>query len=126
MADRASRACEYCLIHEDDSGYVHHIDHIISLKHHGTSVADNLAFACILCNRYKGSDIATMDPVTGEVVRLFNPRKDLWLHHFELNGPVIRPLTNIAEATIRVLKLNTPVSIEERRVLQLLGNYPSR
>jgi hypothetical protein len=52
-------------------------------RKHG--VVENLAFACVFCNRYKGSDIATVDPVTGEAVRLFDPRQDSWGDHFEWN-----------------------------------------
>jgi hypothetical protein len=32
------------------------------------SVSENLAFACAECNYYKGTDFATIDPTTGEIV----------------------------------------------------------
>ncbi len=84
VADRANHSCEYCRIHEDDAGYEHQVDHVISRMHNGKSVAQNLAYACVICNRRKGSDIASIDPATGEMVRLFNPRQDSWFEHFEL------------------------------------------
>ena len=54
VATRAARRCEYCLLHEDDSFTPHQIDHIISQKHAGDSSPENLAFACIRCNAWKG------------------------------------------------------------------------
>ena len=126
VADRANRTCEYCLIHEADAGYDHQVDHIISRKHDGRSVPDNLAYACVVCNCHKGTDIASVDPAVGEVVRLFSPRDDLWSEHFRLDGPLIQPLTAIGSATVRLLRLNSPVRVEERRILQLFGSYPIR
>lgn len=43
VADRANHLCEYCLIAEADTFYGCEVDHIISLKHGGSSDADNLA-----------------------------------------------------------------------------------
>ena len=126
IAERAGRRCEYCRIHEADTSNVHQVDHIVSRKHRGPSSPFNLAYACVFCNRRKGSDIASIDLDSGELNRLYNPRVDAWDRHFELDGPVIRPLTNIARMTAQVLGLNLPERVEERHVLQLLGRYPSK
>jgi len=75
------------------------VDHIISLKHAGTNDPGNLAFACVFCNRHKGTDIASIYPPTGELVRLFNPREDAGPITSELNGAQIVPLTKIGEVT---------------------------
>jgi 5-methylcytosine-specific restriction endonuclease McrA len=32
VAQRADGRCEYCLIHEQDAGFLHQIDHIVSRK----------------------------------------------------------------------------------------------
>ena len=45
-----------------------------------------------LCNRYKGTDIASIDR-SGHTVRFFDPRRDAWEEHFQLHGPIIQPLT---------------------------------
>lgn len=89
VANRAERLCEYCLIHEDDTFFGCELDHIVSLKHSGPTNAENLAYACPFCNRYKGSDIASVSRETGELVRFFNPRTDRWADHFRLNGSMI-------------------------------------
>ena len=57
VAKRANRLCEYCLIHEDDTYFGCQVDHIISEKHDGPTDESNLAYACLYCNRNKGSDI---------------------------------------------------------------------
>ena len=40
----------------------HEIDHVIAEKHGGQTDKDNLALACTLFNKYKGSDLAFIDP----------------------------------------------------------------
>ena len=95
VAQRADGRCEYCLIREQDAGFPHQIDHIVSRKHGGPSTSENLALACVLCNRYKGTDIASIDSPTGELARLFNPRQDRWIDHFSLDGATIEPLSVI-------------------------------
>lgn len=75
VASRANSSCEYCLIPETETFYGCEVDHIISLKHSGATELDNLAYACAICNRAKGTDIGSISP-TGELIRFFNPRID--------------------------------------------------
>lgn len=63
----------------------HEIDHIIAEKHGGCTEAENLALSCTLCNKHKGSDIASVDPETGEIVPLYNPRQKKWNEHLWLS-----------------------------------------
>ena len=123
VAARARYRCEYCLIQEDDAGFPHQVDHVVSRKHGGSSDPDNLAFACILCNRYKGSDVASIDLKTGDAVRLFDPRRDGWIDHFRLQAEFIEPLTRIGAVTVRLLRLNVAERVAERRLLQRLGRF---
>lgn len=111
--------CEYCLLHEDDAAFPPEVDHIISKHHGGETIADNLAYACLVCNRYKGSNIAYIAP-SGNLVPLFNPRLNLCNDHFRLNGAVIEPRDVVGEVTARVLRLNTPERLMRRSVLQQL------
>jgi hypothetical protein len=91
---RAQESCEYCLVHADyDAVLVHEIDHLIAEKHGGATEADNLAYACAQCNRFKGSDIATFDPQTGQIVPLFNPHTQSWQDHFRHDGAVVIALS---------------------------------
>jgi 5-methylcytosine-specific restriction endonuclease McrA len=122
VAQRAGFRCEYCLIHEEDAAFAHEVDHIISRQHRADTTSENLAYACLLCNRFKGTNISSVDS-TGHLVRLYNPRIDRWDDHFRLNGAAIEPLSNIGEATSRLLKLNNSKRLVERVSLQRLGRY---
>ena len=124
VANRAERLCEYCLIHEDDTFFGCEIDHIVSLKHSGPTEAMNLAYAFAFCNRNKGSDIASLSDVGGELVRFFNPRIHLWSEHFRLAGSLIESLTSSGEATARILKFNDTERVLERETLIATGRYP--
>lgn len=121
---RASNCCEYCLIHQDFSIYTHEIDHIIAIKHGGETTADNLALSCLSCNRHKGSDFATIDQVTKEIVPLFNPRRQVWDEHFYIENAKIEGKTQIGQATARLLRFNVPNRVLERQVLMSQGQYP--
>jgi hypothetical protein len=124
VIERAQGRCEYCRIHQDVSIYRHEIDHIIAQKHGGQTSADNLALACLPCNRSKGSDLTTFDPVSNDVVLLFNPRRQSWIDHFTLDGPHIIGLTPIGRATVLLLRLNAPSRILQRQVLLAQNQYP--
>lgn len=70
----------------------------------------------MLCNRYKGSDIASVDPETGDLIRLFHPRVDRWSDHFQIIDFVFEPLSAAGRVTIQLLRLNAPERIQERRL----------
>ncbi|MEQ1924078.1 MAG: HNH endonuclease signature motif containing protein [Pyrinomonadaceae bacterium] len=125
VASRANNVCEYCLIAEGDSYFRHQVEHIISLKHGGSSDLENLALACVFCNRNKGSDVAAIIPETNLAIRFYNPRIDRWSEHFLIDGVLIVGLTESAEATIRILQMNHGDQILEREILAKRGNYPS-
>ncbi len=118
VVERASECCEYCGIPEKAVFAHHQIDHIISEKHGGATESHNLAFCCLLCNKNKGSDIASIDPRSGEIVPLFNPRNDDWATHFELrsDGRILAK-TGVGRATARLLRFDEPDRITERHLL---------
>lgn len=122
--ERAGGACEYCLAPEATALFAHEVDHIVAEKHGGSTTGDNLALACAACNLHKGSDIGSIDPMTGELVRLFHPRRDRWSDAFELVDARIVARTPAARATVRLLQLNHPDRVAERALLvaaDLLG-----
>lgn len=125
VAVRADYLCEYCLILEADRVSGCHIDHIISVKHGGSTTEDNLAYACTFCNLQKGSDLGSIVWRTGELVRFFHLRRDIWHSHWRLESSIIQPLTDIGEVTARILGLNHDARILEREVLISVGRYPS-
>lgn len=125
VAERAGYRCEYCRIPESNSFYSFQVDHVISIKHGGKTEADNLAFACSICNRNKGSDLGTILGRSEDIIRFVNPRKDGWREPFEVTGEgLLNSKTQIGEATIKIFGLNHPDSIIERRLLLSIGLYP--
>jgi hypothetical protein len=124
VSERAGDRCEYCRLAQHDAYFSHEPDHIIAEKHGGETTFENLAWACFDCNRFKGSDIASLDPPSGELVQLFNPRSQSWREHFEIHGGTIRGLTPTGRATERLLKFNLSERVEVRHVLSQTGRYP--
>jgi hypothetical protein len=124
VKERAAYRCEYCLVHEDDMFFSFHMEHIISVKHGGKSVLENLANACSICNENKGTDLGTYISNSKRLIRLFNPRIDKWNNHFDINDGEISAKTKRGEATINVLDLNHPDRIILRRLLIMSGRYP--
>jgi hypothetical protein len=124
VIERAQGRCEYCLIHQDFSIYTHEIDHIIAVKHGGQTLSENLALSCLPCNRHKGSDFATLDPNNGEIIRLFNPRLQVWDEHFTLKNAEIIGITDIGQATSRLLMFNTSSRMRSRQSLSDQNLYP--
>ena len=112
---RAEGLCEYCRISDQLTLAEHEIDHIISVKHGGQTTAENLALCCTICNRFKGSDIASIDPETGHLTRLFHPRVDRWDEHYQIRDGEIFALTAPGRVTVRLLRMNRPTRIRERR-----------
>lgn len=109
--------------HESDGIHAFHVDHVISEKHGGPTGEHNLAFCCPFCNRAKGSDIAGR---AGEMlVRLFNPRIDVWTDHFALEGERIAARSNVGVATVHLLGLNDPHRLALRKELMTAGLFPS-
>lgn len=126
VAERAGGRCEYCLLHEDDTFFIHEIDHIYAEKHGGATTEDNLCSACADCNRYKGSDICSLDPETGAVVTLYHPRHTRWVEHFRLSDTgIIEPLTACGRVTTRLLRMNRLDVAADRARLIALGRYHS-
>jgi 5-methylcytosine-specific restriction endonuclease McrA len=126
VQERAQGQCEYCLIHELDMYYPHEPDHVIAEKHGGPTSLENLAWSCFYCNRFKGSDLASIDPISQKVVILFHPREQRWNRHFRVNGACIEGITASGRATITLLHMNDSERVAFRLGLIEIGHYPSR
>jgi hypothetical protein len=118
---RADNRCEYCGLRQEHAPFASfQIEHIRAVQHGGGDHPENLALACQRCNAFKGPNLTGIDPETGEIEQLFDPRHHDWQMHFCLNGPAVVGLTATGRATVRVLCMN-----EERRIVlrqQLMDN----
>jgi hypothetical protein len=124
VRQRADDACEYCRMPQRFYRPQFQIEHVVARQHGGPTAADNLALACQHCNSHKGPNIAGLDPDTGQLTRLFNPRGDTWDDHFEWAGHVLVGKTPVGRATVAVLAVNDDVYLSVRAALMLEGVFP--
>lgn len=112
---RAHGRCEYCQTAEANIGQTMHVDHI---DPQGADVLDNLCLACWNCNTSKHKAVDATDPLSGDVVSLFNPRVQSWSEHFRWidNGIRIEGLSATGRATVERLKMNrAPIVVARQR-----------
>src|SRR5437763_6217000 len=82
VAERAGRRCEYCLSPADYAPDSFAVEHIVPRVLEGENHPSNLAYSCQACNNHKYIHIEVLDPVSGQVVALYHPRRHVWLEHF--------------------------------------------
>jgi hypothetical protein len=117
--------CEYCLINSQYTLKIHEVDHIRAEKHGGATTFENLSLSCFDCNRQKGSDLSSVDPLTDEVVALFHPRREKWDEHFRLaDDGTLEGKTAQGRVTVILLEFNNPERVTLRAALMSLGRYP--
>lgn len=121
IVELAGGRCEYCLMPQELVATAHQIDHVVAEKHGGATILENLALSCTLCNLRKGGDIASNDPETRKIVRLFHPRQQVWHEHFRLSNDRIEGITSTGRTTAHFLQLNLPERIIERAALRVAG-----
>ncbi len=111
---RAGDRCEYCGLPQTSEPLTFHVEHVIARQHGGGDTEDNLALACHHCNRHKGPNLTGLDPESGTVTRLFNPRTDDWKEHFLNKEGELFGQTAIGRATVVLLKMNEHGRLELR------------
>ena len=102
------------------------MDHITPVSAGGETVAENLCLSCVSCNSYKLNYQTGLDTKLKLETRLFNPRSDRWIEHFNWSddGSVIVGLTAIGRATVNRLKMNQPRMLIARREWKKTGSHP--
>jgi hypothetical protein len=93
------------------------VEHVIPRKHRGPTTLENLAASCSHCNLHKSSDVAGLDPSTGKLCRLFNPRSDIWVEHFRFRGALAVGRTATGRTTVYVLDMNDEIHLAIRTKL---------
>jgi hypothetical protein len=118
VRERADDRCECCRLRQEHAPlWRHQIEHIVPRKHRGTDDLTNLAWACVRCNLGKASNLSGRDADTGEIVPLFDPRKQTWDDHFAYEGAEIIGLTATGRVTVEVLNMNEPRRLALRQEL---------
>ncbi len=118
--------CEYCQIPETFDPLPFQVDHVIAQQHGGVTALENLAWSCLHCNKHKGPNIASIDPLTGGLAPLFHPRRQNWDRHFTWNGAMLVGRTRNGRATMHVLAINDPDCVAFRAELMDEGVFWSR
>lgn len=127
VRERAGNCCEYCRVSQSSRLTRFQIDHIIAVAHGGSDEDDNLCLACYPCNAFKGTNVAALDPQTGDAARLFNPRLQAWNEHFGLNDDAtISGITPEGRTTVAVLRMNDPKRVKQRSDEITAGGYPCK
>jgi len=119
--------CGYCLSPQHLVMARLEIEHITPLAQGGGDDESNLWLACPICNRYKGGKTTGIDPESGEIVPLFNPRIQVWNDHFRWSEDGLRiiGLTPVGRATVDTLHLSDdPDALEVRSYWILAGWHP--
>ncbi len=126
VRSRAANRCEYCRSPEEFSASVFSVEHILPRSAGGADAQDNLALCCQECNNRKYTHTSAIDPLSGETVPLFHPRRDRWAEHFAWaeGFAVMIGLTRTGRATVEKLQLNRPGLVALRGVLHRAGELP--
>jgi len=126
VRQRAGNRCEYCLCHQDYVMGWLQVDHVIPTVKDGTDSDDNLCLACEFCNQYKWAKTEGIDPQSGQIVFLFNPRRQKWSDHFAWSddGAKIIGLTACGRATVVALNLNNALAVTVRKNWIIAGWHP--
>ena len=110
--------CEYCRMPESNYPTVPFpIDHIIARQHGGSTTLDNLALSCLHDNTHKGPNIAGIDPISRRISRLFNPRRDKWVRHFEMN----RDVRNCCDPLLKIRRGEAMIQLPGTYLPELAG-----
>jgi hypothetical protein len=117
IRQRANHRCEYCQLPQAAIESRLQVEHIVARQHGGGDVEDNLCLACDRCNLYKGPNLTSIDPLTQVIVRLFDPRRDIWSVHFHFIGARIEGLTPTGRATTALLQMNASKRLDLRQSL---------
>ena len=90
------------------------------------STLDNLALACQGCNNHKYNKTEGRDPITGDIVPLYHPRKQRWSEHFAWSDDftLVIGLTPTGRTTVETLQLNREGVVNLCRLLYAMGEHP--
>lgn len=121
VEERANGRCEYCRMSKILQRAPFHVEHTTPTSKGGTDDPENLAWSCGACNLCKSNRTHLMDPDTGQLMRIFNPRIDRWEEHLEFDGYRLVGRSAVGRALIAGLDLNDFQRLLIRQVEHLLG-----
>jgi hypothetical protein len=125
VRSQARHRCGYCQSPQHLVMARLEIEHILPLARGGSDDESNLWLACPICNSHKSDKAQAVDPETGTIVPLFNPRAQRWSEHFRWAEDGLRIIgrTPIGRATVVALHLSDAVDALEVRSYWVLAGW---
>lgn len=128
VARRAGHRCEYRRAPEELTNFRFPVDHVAprGAAPELLSDPDSLALACPPCNLFKADRTEGVDPQSGDLVRLFHPRRERWDEHFawSADGLEIVGQTPTGRATIATLRMNSAAQRGARAFWLTTDRFP--
>jgi len=124
VVERAANRCEYCGLAQAGQSATFHIDHAFPVSAGGATTAENLALACVSCSLRKSARQIVLDPQTGEIAPIFNPRQAQWREHFGWDDVLVFGKTPTGRATVAALQMNRAIVLAIRSEEKLFHRHP--
>lgn len=127
VRQRYNFCCGYCGVSETDAGGDLTVDHFHPASAGGSDQIDNLVYACVRCNQYKGVLLPEATDMAQER-RLLHPLRDTMRAHIREDEPTSRlaALTPTGAFHITSLRLNRPALIANRQRRHLVALLQAR
>ena len=125
VREAARYRCGYCLSPQHLVMAKLHIEHIVPRSKGGADAEENLWLCCPICNGHKSDRTDVLDPQSGELVSLFNPRTQFEHFRWSTDGLRILGLTPVGRATVAALHLSDdPEALIVRSYWVMAGWHP--
>jgi hypothetical protein len=118
---RADNDCEYCLLCQEHSAVPHQSSISSQRSMAGPTTRPTWRLRVTVTISARAPTFRGIDPLTGELVALFHPRRDRRADHFTIRVPRIEGVTPCGRATVRVLAMNDVRRLELRSELSVGG-----
>ncbi len=119
--------CGYCGVSETDTGGELTVDHFRPVSAGGDDSDDNLVYACVRCNQYKGALLPQAMDIAQQR-RLLHPLRDSLPAHLREDAQTgqLEALTETGTFHIEALHLNRAALIVNRQRRQLIAMLQAR
>lgn len=125
---QAKNRCGYCLLPQHLNPTTLEMEHLHPTSAGGTDEEENLWLACRECNSHKSNKTHGFDTKTKRMVKLFNPRLQIWKNHFKFSSDKTEIIGKTASgrATVEALQLNNSTLVTVRKLWIEFDLFPPK